>query len=226
MCVFDSSLGNGARKNDLKHLAGSLEEKRRQKKSENLTLEMIQSRFQVTDLRELEKKNNKKDQKKAEDEPEKIDPEQKEDKESNHNLVEMNEKGEDDEFTFKGDLYKETEDKNTNSQTNKAELDIFEIVRLEEGEESVEEADEAEEYDNEEEEEEAENEDDALLKGTNYKDDDEEEEEETSNSVKQAANEEKYSLAEFEDVNLYGDKDEATYKEADRTEDDSKGYFL
>lgn len=198
------------KKKDLKTLAAELSQKHKMKKSGNLTTEIIQSRFQVTDLNELEEKLNKN---KKENSAEKKESEEKDSDFNPDEPDKLGEEGEDDEFTFQGNPEEAGESKqNSGSKGSKGKkaLDIDDIRRLEEGEGSEgegedfkeDEAEEAEEVEGEEEEEE----------GNHAEDQDEEEKVEESS--------EKIKLDKFDDMNAFDEAEERDEEDNEQAEEE------
>lgn len=189
------------KKKDLKSLAQELSQKHIEKKSENVTIEVIQSRFQVTDLKELEAKR-----KKAEEERLKAQQaleDEEDEKDDDYNPDDLKEQAEEDEFTFQGEF----EGNKDKVSLKKKPLGVDDIQRLEEGEE---EGEDKVEYDDEERPYELEAEEDDGEEEEEEKGGEEDEEEEKREL---AENEEysgkgnsgdKYGLEKFNDVQAFG----------------------
>jgi len=195
------------KKKDLKSLAAELAQKHKEKKSGNITMELIQSRSQVSDLSEVDKLRKKKEKEKLKKEMEEDGisyNEEEEEKDSDFNPEEAEKDKEKDdgegELTFRADFGDEENQLEGENNQNKKDIDVDDIKRLE-GEEE----EEAEEIEGENEEGIEEEENEGV-----------EDDEENSNKrlMNEALEEEKYGLEKFQDVELnYGEENSNGYEE-------------
>lgn len=135
--TIKAQFDHGNKKNDLKTLTQRLAEQHKMKKSANITLEMINTRFQTTDLKDLDKKAGKK---KTEGEPDTIEEKNKEneEKDSDYNPEEIDAIDGENEFTFQGPLEGDLLKNSDKKVEQRKSLGIEDIKRLEEGEEDEE----------------------------------------------------------------------------------------
>mgnify|MGYP006976764080 CR=1 FL=1 len=208
---------------DLRSLAAQLAHKHKEKRSQNLTLEMIQSRFQATDLNHLDEKSRKKkvlnfDKKiipfsdEEDDDDSDFNPEEAKKEEEREKPTQSNEEVTPtpnptlEEGAFEEPIVKSPPKENSAPKKNSSEkkrIDIEDIWRLEEGYEE-EENEEAEEYDGEEEGEDADGEEE-------YGEEEEAEEGEqpASQENKQSPNkDDPYGLEQFNDISLHNDDED------------------
>lgn len=227
--TIKAQFNHGTKKNDLKSLTQRLAEQHKAKKSANLTLEMINTRFQTTDLKDLDKKAAAK--KKTEGETDVIEEKENDEKDSDYNAEELEAIDGENEFTFQGPLEGDVL-KNSDKKEEKKVLDVDDIRRLEEGEEDEEDDDYKENEEGEEGQEEGYVEDEAEedfgrlvesdedeKKKKKKNDEDEDEEEESKGEGKK-----KYKLDRFADLDVYFNEDE---EEEDRERlEEGKGFYL